>query len=153
MLNQFTAVSENNIFQVREKFKNIVHQIVFTELDELQQQQFELEGEEIINNLFAEENIEDINKYNTKNFDFGISPEMNQLLGSGIQFISLIISCFTLYLEFKKQKANKVRDKFDEIELTKKFKESLSNQNIPESLKDAIAVKYNKQVKDLIDML
>lgn len=91
----------------KENFSTIMQKIVKSELSRNQQTNFEIEGTEIIEKLFenkSEYQSERDNQFNNGHFGF-LSCE---IVKTGVDFLSLIVSCFNLYLAYSKAKAEKV---------------------------------------------
>lgn len=134
---------------------NLVENIINQELNETEQQNYKLEGEEFIDKILKTErtSVVNYNENGTTGFDFGLSPDTLELIKQGATFSSIIISIFNIYLEFKKVKKSKDESQLTSFELKDKVYKTLMEQNLPDDLKVAIKEKYATQLLTILDKL
>src|SRR5687768_323957 len=81
---------------VRDLFIEAVNEIIEQELDETQQEQFAIEGKEIVDSLFESNGLPDYVEKNELIFDIGFSQEALEIQAASITFLEVINSCFSL---------------------------------------------------------
>lgn len=124
-----------------EAFTTLVDQIIHQDLDDIQQQQFAIEGQEIITSLFETDTIPE--HVNDLVFDFGFTPSIFELQAAGISFLDVICSCFRIFV------ANEYSVTNTEQERLRSWKSLLENQNTHPTLVALLCEKYNNQIEEL----
>jgi hypothetical protein len=134
---------------------DLVGNIINQELNETERQNYEIEGEELIDRILKIERTDIVNRniHGATNFDFGLSPNALDLIEQSISFSSVIVSIFNIYLEIKKTKKSTIETKTSSFELKEKVYKSLMDQDLPNDLKEKIKEKYSTQLLNIFDKL
>lgn len=134
------------------RFKHFISDIVFNELDENQQSIYLLEGDKRIEELFKAGNIEEFKKIRkTIGLDYGLGiEEINGIVKNALEFGSLIVSVFSLYLAYKTYNKEEKNEKLKELE--DNWKSTLVlDEHIDEKEAELIVKKYSSSLKNLIE--
>src|ERR1700743_633756 len=132
--------------QFKSDFIALVTTIISNEYSEAQKELFNIEGEEIINDLF-EHNTTVIHKVKAK-FDYSLHPGAADLVKLSADFTTIVISLFSVYLNFSKAKQDKVKSTMDKIDVKKRLKEELLNGNVSSEFADKIVTKYQRDLTE-----
>jgi hypothetical protein len=137
----------------KESFKSFIEKIVENEMDETQKTQFQIEGNEYIDNLFESPESKSFDEDYDFKLDYGISPDGLKLIELGIGILPIIVSCFTLYLQYKKTDAEKLKTKLDKFELQRVFFEKMKQENVPDEFAVKLSAKYHTELAKIIEEL
>src|ERR1044072_2385689 len=122
---------------VRDLFIDMVSHIIHQELDDIQQTQYSIEGEEIIASLFASNQFPEYFEEDELIFDFGIAPTALDIKAAGITFIDIIKSCFSLLKLYPEEAP------VEESTTIYLWKEALANEKTNPVLSNLLCEKYH----------
>lgn len=130
------------------EFYRFISEVVHNEMDENQQSIFELEGQEIIETLFQYQTTYEEEKESI-GLDFGLGVnDIGELAKSVISVGPFIISVFTLYLTYKRDKRS---EKSDELKILKEEWKSqlVLDGKVDPNTAELIVNKYSTQLLQL----
>lgn len=151
----------------REKFASLMGLIIANEFNQKQKEMFVIEGDDLIDKLFSLRYLEseESNKLLYGKM-FGLT-EFEEAAKLSIDFLSLIVACFSGYLSYTKNKFDRQKEQNakntelmpdinapqKKLELLKELRDEMIYQKMPEEVIAQITDKYQKELMDLIPEL
>ncbi len=106
-----------------EKFKSdfteLVTKVICNEYSEAQNELFNIEGREMIDALFKNNSIDIYENTAKVKFDYSLHPGATDLIKLSADFTTIVISLFSVYLNFLKAKDDKAKSTMDKIDVKK----------------------------------
>ncbi|WP_343663110.1 hypothetical protein [Chryseobacterium mucoviscidosis] len=132
---------------------NLIETIITQELNEVEKENYKIEGEEFIDKILktGSTQIDNQNSNNTTKFDFGLSPDALELIKQGTTFSTVIISIINIYLECKKIKKSAIESNTSSFELKEKIYKTLMEQDLPNDMKEKIKEKYSAELLNIFE--
>lgn len=123
------------------EYHHFIERIVKNDLDEIQQAIFKIDGEELIEQMFLTQNPRPVIEGKPLGLEYSAAPELiDTVVKSVVDLGTLLISTFTLYLQFKKYKDDEAKEKKKEMEQL--WKDELMRNNVEEAAAERLARKY-----------
>ncbi|NLR77111.1 hypothetical protein [Chitinophaga eiseniae] len=123
------------------EYHDFIERIVKNDLDEIQQTIFKIDGEELIEQMFLTQNPRPVIEGKPQGLEYSAAPELiDTVVKSVVDLGGLLISTFTLYLQFKKYKDDEAKEKKKEMEQL--WKDELIRNNVEEAAAERLARKY-----------
>lgn len=123
------------------EYHDFIETIVKNDLDEIQQTIFKMDGKELIEQMFLAQNPRPVIAGKSSGPEYSTAPELiDTVVKSVVDVGTLLISTFTLYLQFKKYKDEQAKEKKKEMEQL--WKDELIRNNVEEAAAERLARKY-----------
>ena len=123
------------------EYHDFIETIVKNDLDEIQQTIFKMDGKELIEQMFLAQNPRPVIAGKSPGPEYSTAPELiDTVVKSVVDVGTLLISTFTLYLQFKKYKDEQAKEKKKEMEQL--WKDELIRNNVEEAAAERLARKY-----------
>lgn len=136
----------------RKELINLVEKIINQELNEVEIENYKIEGEELIHKILKTGNTNIVNRnFNATQSDFGLSPDIVELVKNGTTFSSVIVSIINIFLEFKKIKKSTMESQASSFEFKEKVFKTLMEQELSNDLKNKIKEKYSDHLLSLLN--
>ena len=138
-------------------FINLMDTIIKDEFSSTQWEMYQIEGVELIDKLFQGESVIESADIAAGEKNYAFSAEIQEIVKYGPDFLSLIVSSFTLFLNYSKfiseNKKSESESRLKKLELLKKLKDDMVSQNMSQELIHKIDNKYIIEMMKLMDEL
>jgi hypothetical protein len=135
---------------LQKPFSDFIKELIINELNETQQEQFSIEGEELIASLFTSRRKPVYKNEKGYEFDFGLSPSALALQNQGVTFQSIILTSFSLIQIMYVNKAQQNSLGYNDVASWKEF---FSSINAKEADVELLCYRYRTQFANILELI